>query len=340
MKISVVIPAYNEEKLLPHCLKALQNQTIPKRDFEVIVVDNNSTDKTSQIAQKYGARVVFEAKKGIIHARAKGASSAKGEIIVCMDADSIASQDYLKKILMAFNDTSIVGICGKVSVYDAPFIIRHGARFTTTLAHYYSKIFKDSLIVWAPSFAFRRKAFEKAGGYSLNLPLLVAGINTHRSDETDLKDKLKTATGKKILFCKDATISISGRRFKNRLLYWLVVEHIIGFLLNDQLEKHFGIIIPIASYDNRVNPERFYTYTHRLALATTTVIALFIGSAWFIVPDNNKQQYAQDIQQKAETQYKKIAAIKDDVEKMSSQLNIEKITPYIKQYTTSESFQL
>ena len=56
--VSVVIPAYNEEKYLPACLEALSRQTF--RDFEVVVVDNNSTDRTAEIARSLGARVVHE----------------------------------------------------------------------------------------------------------------------------------------------------------------------------------------------------------------------------------------------------------------------------------------
>ena len=60
--ISVVIPAFNEEKYLPACLEALKKQTF--KNYELIVVDNNSTDKTAQIAKKFGARVVKEKKQG------------------------------------------------------------------------------------------------------------------------------------------------------------------------------------------------------------------------------------------------------------------------------------
>jgi glycosyltransferase involved in cell wall biosynthesis len=56
--ISVVIPAYNEERYLPACLKSLQKQTYPSDRYEVILSDNNSSDSTSEIAKKYGARVI------------------------------------------------------------------------------------------------------------------------------------------------------------------------------------------------------------------------------------------------------------------------------------------
>jgi len=84
--ISVIIPAANEEKTLPFCLASLKKQTFS--NFEVIVIDNNSTDKTAAVAQKFGAKVVSEKKQGIIYARERGFQEAKGEIIARTDADT------------------------------------------------------------------------------------------------------------------------------------------------------------------------------------------------------------------------------------------------------------
>ena len=79
--ISVVIPAYDEEKYLPRSLASLDSQTYPRPRFEVIVVDNASTDRTAEIARAHGARVVREERKGVGRARQSGAEAAQGEII-------------------------------------------------------------------------------------------------------------------------------------------------------------------------------------------------------------------------------------------------------------------
>ena len=75
MKVSVVIPAYNEEKYIVDCLKALSNQTIAPD--EVIVVDNNSTDKTASLARQAGAKVITVLEPGITPARTAGFNAAK-----------------------------------------------------------------------------------------------------------------------------------------------------------------------------------------------------------------------------------------------------------------------
>jgi glycosyltransferase involved in cell wall biosynthesis len=91
--ISVIIPAFNEEKFLGNCLFSLKNQDF--NDFEIIVVDNNSRDKTSKIAKKFGVKLVSEKNQGAALARNRGAKEAKGEILAFTDADTILPKNWL-----------------------------------------------------------------------------------------------------------------------------------------------------------------------------------------------------------------------------------------------------
>lgn len=93
--ISIIIPAYNEEKYLPKLLDSIEKQTY--KNYEVIVADANSKDKTKQIAKKYGCKIV----KGGLPAvgRNKGAKAAKGEILLFLDADSKIEKDFIKSAL-------------------------------------------------------------------------------------------------------------------------------------------------------------------------------------------------------------------------------------------------
>ncbi|GIW62271.1 MAG: hypothetical protein KatS3mg090_0097 [Patescibacteria group bacterium] len=116
MKISVIIPAYNEEKYIEATLKSLTKQT--KKPFEIIVVDNNCTDRTAEIAKKYNCKVIKETRQGITPARNKGFSSAQGDIFVKLDADTIVDKDFLEKIEQRFkNDQSLV-LLGFLISYD------------------------------------------------------------------------------------------------------------------------------------------------------------------------------------------------------------------------------
>jgi glycosyltransferase involved in cell wall biosynthesis len=114
--ITVVIAAYNEEKDLPKCLTAITTQNFPKDDYEILVVDNNSTDKTAEIARSFGARVVTEIKQGNTPAVKKGMDSAEGEIIANTDADTVVFPDWLAIIKKIFEDPKVVGATGSAWV--------------------------------------------------------------------------------------------------------------------------------------------------------------------------------------------------------------------------------
>ena len=97
MKVSVVVPAYNEQELLPACLEALLSQS--HAPDEIIVVDNNSADQTTEVARAYGVTVINEARQGIMPAVYSGMTTSKGDIIARCDADSIVPSDWVERIV-------------------------------------------------------------------------------------------------------------------------------------------------------------------------------------------------------------------------------------------------
>lgn len=96
--ISVIVPAYNEEKYIRACLDSLTNQDLPKRFFEIIVVDNNSTDKTKEIIKKFPVKYTFEEKRNVVAAKQRGVKIAKGKIIASADADTFYPKSWLSDI--------------------------------------------------------------------------------------------------------------------------------------------------------------------------------------------------------------------------------------------------
>lgn len=114
--ISVVIPAYNEERYLPACLAALRAQGYPSGRYEIIVVDSASSDCTVEIAHHYGARVVQAGPKGpgrgVSYARQRGFEEARGPIVAFTDADTVAPRHWLRRIVLEFHDPTVVGVYG------------------------------------------------------------------------------------------------------------------------------------------------------------------------------------------------------------------------------------
>lgn len=220
--ISVVIPAYNEEKYLPKCLKSLKNQNF-KGDYEIIVVDNNSTDNTQKIAKKEGAKVVFEAKKGVCFARQKGTKKARGEIVVSTDADCIFPKNWLLNIYKSFKeDPKVVAVVGPCDYDSKPRWGRWWIRLVFGAVEIFYKLTGKILYASATNFAFKKENWSKIGGYNTNL--------TQAGDEYYLLKKLKNEG--KIVYLKDNKVSTSSRRLKKGLIYNIFVTLILYYFFD------------------------------------------------------------------------------------------------------------
>jgi len=117
--VTVLIPAYNEEKWIGHCIEAVLEADYPSK--EVIVIDDGSTDNTYEIASRYASRGVTVLRKpngGKASALNYGLLFASGEIVVCVDADSIIGRETLKNIVKPFIDPHVVGVAGNIKVVN------------------------------------------------------------------------------------------------------------------------------------------------------------------------------------------------------------------------------
>jgi len=129
MRVSVVIPAYNEEKLLPATLAAVRTAAaaFARRgwDWELVVCDNNSADRTAAVARAAGARVAFEPVNQIGRARDTGARAAMGDWIVFVDADSQPTEALFADIAAALASGRFVGGGATVRLpADSPLVVR------------------------------------------------------------------------------------------------------------------------------------------------------------------------------------------------------------------------
>lgn len=164
--ISVVIPAYNEEKYLGNCLQSLKEQTFPSAEVEVIVVDNNSTDGTSTIAKNFPVRLVKETTQGYVYSLNRGMEEAKGEIVAVTDADTILDKGWLTVINNSFKDRQVVGITGEVIPQGKTLLLVYLGKIIYTL------FLKITFGLGKPNLtgfnlAVRKSAYEKVGGLNL-----------------------------------------------------------------------------------------------------------------------------------------------------------------------------
>lgn len=157
LKVSVVIPAYNEEKYLSATLESLINQTVTP--YEILVVDNNSTDKTVEIAKEYPVKVISEKRQGLSFARNKGFNEAKGDIILRTDADTVAPRDWVERVANAFEkDEHLNTFSGSAVLYHPVFNV-----FFDFLCFYINDIFGYNSLL-GPNFAIRKSVWVAVRG--------------------------------------------------------------------------------------------------------------------------------------------------------------------------------
>lgn len=163
--ISVVIPAYNEEGSIHACLTALTNQRI-NAPYEIIVVNNNSTDRTVKIAKQFPVIVVQEKNKGYGEAARTGVRRAKASIVAMTDADTIVNPLWLSRIVSAFQkNPSTVALGGPFEYHDGSLAFRKTIRLANRI---YPKLLSPALC--GMNMAFRIDAYTAVGGH-------VAGVN-------------------------------------------------------------------------------------------------------------------------------------------------------------------
>lgn len=203
--ISVVIPAYNEEKYIGACLASLERQVAPQ-PFEVIVVDNASTDRTAEVvkllAERWSVRLIHEPRKGRGAARAAGFAAARGEIILSTDADAVLPPDWLEIMSAPFVNPSIIGVTGTCYISDrsalANAIFNIVQPFITLL---YRLVYGNFWLLGSNS-GIRKSVYQQAGGFSLRL---------NSQEDTQLSIALRRYG--KIQYVRASRVATSGRRF-------------------------------------------------------------------------------------------------------------------------------
>ncbi len=117
-QISVVIPVYNGQDVLGDCLRAVETQSFDRERFEIIVIDDGSTDDTAAVAEKYNVRLVRQANAGSTEARNRGFSEARGEWVASLDADCIPSRTWLHFLYSTVSkDPACLGAAGALVGY-------------------------------------------------------------------------------------------------------------------------------------------------------------------------------------------------------------------------------
>lgn len=164
-RVSLIVPAYNEEERIEACLRAAVDQSVPLH--EIIVVDNNSTDRTVEIVRtmqqqnpKANIRLIFERdKQGLIPARDTGFNAATGDVLGRVDSDSILTPDWTRNVQRAFRDQYVMALTGPVMYYDMPFPLL-GLRVDDSFRKLLMRVNREYRFVFGSNMALRADAWR------------------------------------------------------------------------------------------------------------------------------------------------------------------------------------
>jgi glycosyltransferase involved in cell wall biosynthesis len=179
MLLSVILPTRDRARLLEQALRALAEQTLPPQRFEVLVVDNGSTDDTRTVAEVTpGVRYVFEPKPGLHAGRHRGLKEATGDILVYADDDTRAMPGWLAAIAENFTDAAVALVGGNnypdflapppdwlARLWREPYLGGHAISLLSVLELPEGRREISPLQVWGCNFAIRRQVLLDAGGF-------------------------------------------------------------------------------------------------------------------------------------------------------------------------------
>lgn len=270
MKISFVIPAYNEEEYIGNCLKSVLRELDGKKyDFEIIVVDNASTDNTAKIASSFKDVIVIkEPKKGLVSARKAGYSASKGDLIANVDADTRLTKGWIDTVFKEFKNNKLVGLSGPFIFYDLSTKYKIMARlfyyyaFSLYLLNNY--VLKRGSMLQGGNFVVRRSALAKIGGFD----------DKHFSfygEDADIAMRLHSAGFVKWTF--DFPIYTSGRRLAAEGPFTVSSTYTINYI---------WVLLFGKPFTRKVNDFRFKEKEHKnLAIHPINVGREYLSSTLF-----------------------------------------------------------
>ena len=249
MKLSFVIPAYIEEACVGKCLSSvLREKERSGLDVEVIVVNNNSTDRTKDVALSFPlVSVVAEPQKGIVRARQAGYRAAHGDIIANVDADNILPDGWIERAFREFSENSdLVALSGPVIYYDLSRIVNIQVRLFYRLGYaanlFNRHVLKKGAMLQGGNFVVRKSALDAAGGFDTSIDFY--------GEDTDIACRMSEVGNVKFSF--SFPIYSSGRRLAEEGIFSTGCRYAINYLWTVCFRKPFTE----TSTDIRLDPRQ------------------------------------------------------------------------------------
>ncbi len=196
--ISIIIPVYNSEKTIGKTIEALLKQNYSKKNYEIIIVDDGSTDNTHSVISKHPVKLVKIKHSGPAKARNFGVKKSKGEILIFSDADCIPDKNWIKNMIDPFKNSEIVGVSGTYKTLNNNKLMARFSGYEIEQRH--EKMKKQKYIDFIGTFsaAYRKNIFVKFGGFDVH-------FKTSSGEDPELSYRMAKA-GLKMIFQSKAFV--------------------------------------------------------------------------------------------------------------------------------------
>ena len=237
MRLSFVIPAYNEEAYLKDCLHSILRQTRAcSVETEVIVVNNASHDTTREVALRFpDVTVVDEPRKGLTYARQAGFEASRGDLIANIDADSRLTPGWLSQVLQAFHQApDLVALSGPVIFYDLSprqrslVKVFYGTAWLTYLVNRY--VLRIGSMVQGGNFVVNRRALQQIGGFNLAIRFY--------GEDTDIARRLSQVG--KVRFSFKLKMFSSARRLKQEGMLRMALRYSVNYFWTTLFKRPYS----------------------------------------------------------------------------------------------------
>lgn len=196
--VSVIIPVYNGEATIEQCVKSLLVQDYPQERYEIIVVNNNSTDRSVEIVRQNPVILLDEKKQGPAAARNRGLARVRGDILAFTDADCFAETQWLRELVKPFSDPTVGGVGGAIESASRATVMERYADDRGILNHSLSSPFFLPYLVTANA-AFRKELVDSAGGFDEN-------FTKAAGEDIDLSWRIQLNTPCTFVFAEKAVV--------------------------------------------------------------------------------------------------------------------------------------
>lgn len=164
LRVSVVIPSYNEEAVIGPCVRSVADQTLDRSEYEVLLVDGRSRDRTVEIARPFVNRVLLDEGRGYTRAKNQGAREARAGIVAFTDADTVVPRRWLATLMGHLEDPRVVAAGGPTFTLERE-PLRYAAFFNAVSTFNNLLAHVGLTHLPSPNCAYRREALLRAGGF-------------------------------------------------------------------------------------------------------------------------------------------------------------------------------